>query len=436
MESGLFNNREIASLVWLGVLLAVVLLASRKDGGIFRSLRSLLASFSHPKVLVPLLLYAGWVLASLIPASILGVWEPGLWVTTVTWLLLSGLGLLFKFPDVIEEPGFFKLAIMRLVQTAVLIEFVANLASFALWVELVLQALALVFGMASAVASSDPEHAQVTRLANGYFVTYGLLAAIWGLSQLVSDWSTFDHGDLLREFLLPIWLTPVALVYVYALAVYAAYETANVQIRFASKGRVLAKQRLAMILRTAGRPERLRVLGRAGAWRFAHTSGFSDAWKEVGRIIDDHRQRNADDETKQFRLFENTGAIGVDPDGKQLDQREHSETMEALRSLAFDQMGEHRRIGRYQNESMSPSLERRSEQNCLPTPNGIRIHVSSDGQSWCAERQTITGHWFAVGATGPPPDIWYYDGPERPSGYPDDSEWDQWLGDKHAINWA
>ena len=435
MNDGLLNNREVASLVLLGVLLTVVLLAARKKGGLSRSLGSVIFSFLHPKIFVPLTLYAGWVLAALIPASILGVWEPTLWVTTVTWLLLAGIRLLFKFSDVIEEPGFFKLALTRLVQSAVIVEFVANLASFALWLELLLQALALVFVMVSAVASSEPEHAQVSKLATGYFVAYGFAAAIWGLSKLVSDWSEFDHGDLLREFLLPIWLTPVALVYVYALAVYASYETAIVQIRLASKGRGLVKQRLAMILRTAGRPERLRILGRTGAWRFAHTSGFRDAWNEVGQIIDDHGQRIAAKKAKQFRPFEDTGAISVDSDGKRLDQREHSETMEAMRWLSTCQMGHFQNTGRYQKESLAPVVVNLSEKYGLPTPNGVCVHVSGDGQQWYAERQTITGHWFAIGAAGPPSDQWFYDGADPPSGYPDDSEWDQWMGDNHAVNW-
>ncbi len=33
-------------------------------------------------------------------------------------------------------------------------------------------------------------------------------------------------------------------------------------------------------------------------------------------------------------------------------------------------------------------------------------------------RRTVTGWVFAVGAAGPPPEQWFYDGPEPPSGYP------------------
>lgn len=43
--------------------------------------------------------------------------------------------------------------------------------------------------------------------------------------------------------------------------------------------------------------------------------------------------------------------------------------------------------------------------NAPPTSKRIRTQVSGDGQRWYAERQTITGHWFAIGAAGPPSDI-------------------------------
>lgn len=63
------------------------------------------------------------------------------------------------------------------------------------------------------------------------------------------------------------------------------------------------------------------------------------------------------------------------------------------------------------------------------------MHVSPDGQRWYAERQTITGHWFAIGAAGPSPDEWLYDSPTKPTGYPPGPEWDQLMGGKHSVNW-
>ena len=45
------------------------------------------------------------------------------------------------------------------------------------------------------------------------------------------------------------------------------------------------KQRLAVVLRTAGRVGRLRALRRAGGWRYAHANGFRETWAEVGEIL-------------------------------------------------------------------------------------------------------------------------------------------------------
>ena len=99
------------------------------------------------------------------------------------------------------------------------------------------------------------------------------------------------------------------------------------------------------------------------------------------------------------------------------------------------QMGHYRnRENRYQ-EDLLPLFEDDFEQYGLSQPNGIALHVSTDGQSWYAERQTVTGHWFAIGAAGPPTDQWLFDDSEKPNGFPVESEWDQWGGGEHSKNW-
>lgn len=54
----------------------------------------------------------------------------------------------------------------------------------------------------------------------------------------------------------------------------------------------------------------------------------------------------------------------------------------------------------------------------LPAEHGIELHVAPGGQRWWAGRRTITGWYFAVGAAGPPPDQWEYDGEAQPGGFP------------------
>ena len=46
------------------------------------------------------------------------------------------------------------------------------------------------------------------------------------------------------------------------------------------------------------------------------------------------------------------------------------------------------------------------------------MKVAEDGQRWLAYRRTISGWCFAIGAAGPPPGQWEYDGQDPPTGFP------------------
>ena len=285
MNEGLLTDREIAVLVVFGALMvALVVLAVRKEQ-VRRSLGAVLRALVRRQIAVVFLWYFACLSASLIGASRLGVWEWSLWKPTVVWLVLGGLGLLFKHNEAIEQRGFGWRVSLRTIALVEIVGFVADLASFPLWVEIPVQCLGLVAGALVAWASSKPEYAPVAKLANGYLLLFGVSALLAGIRRAVADWSDLDHGLLLRELFVPIWLTPIALVGVYAFAVFCVYETAFDQMTRATNGRSLFKQRLAVVLRTAGRVGRLSALRRSGGWRFAHANGFREAWIEVGEVL-------------------------------------------------------------------------------------------------------------------------------------------------------
>ena len=67
-----------------------------------------------------------------------------------------------------------------------------------------------------------------------YLAVFGMAALIWAGIHLIGDWSIIDHGQLLREFLLPIWMTPIALLFVYGFAVFAAYQSTFKMMRLSN----------------------------------------------------------------------------------------------------------------------------------------------------------------------------------------------------------
>ena len=109
--------------------------------------------------------------------------------------------------------------------------------------------------------------------------------------------------------------------------------------------------------------------------------------------------------------------------------------MEALRFLYFCHLGHYPRQGNRYFAGLETVIDSLSDKYDLPRPNNIEMYISNDGQSWYAARRTITGHWFALGAAGPPTDQWFYDGTSAPDCFPHESDWDQWVPGSNSPNW-
>ena len=429
----MLTDREVASLILLVAVSGVVTvwaLASDGRGGVLRAIGGALAALAQPRLLVPTLAYVGILFAALVPASRLGLWESVLWKATLTWMLVSGVGLFFSLDRAMKESGFFWRTLVHTVWAIAIVEFIATLESFPLWAELLAQSLALFAGL----LGIQQECPGLRRAAKSYLTVFGLVAIGWSLAHVVREWSELDHGLLWREFLLPIWLTPIALLVVYVFAVWEAYRITFRLMRLSKPDESLVGQRLALVIRTGLWLPHLRLIRGSEGW-INSTEGFSEAWAAIGQLRQQHREQVEAETAEKRRLVENAGQTGVDECGRQLDQREFAETKDVLRWVSTCHMGHYPNGGDTYRDDLLPILEPGFADHGLDEPSGVTMFVSSDGQSWYAERQTITGHWFAIGAVGPPSDEWLFDGPERPSGFPAEPEWDHWGGGESSVNW-
>jgi len=155
----------------------------------------------------------------------------------------------------------------------------------------------------------------------------------------------------------------------------------------------------------------------------------------VDEFEEDLRRRAQKEEDAAERLIRYADVAGVDEDGQRLDRREFEETTRALQWIATCQMGWGRRETGYRADILDVVGDLTS--HGVPGDGGIQVRVSPDGGSWYAWRRTVSGWVFAIGAAGPPPDEWQYDGPQPPLGFPGESP-DWGSGPLHydaAPNW-
>lgn len=429
------NNREWAILIWLAIGLVWVL--SKRD--VRSGFSSLFRTLLHPKILVPLMSMLGYAALLVWIGSLLGAWRPALVKDTVVWFVVSGLALFMGLTDAAKQPHFFRNRVAATLGITAFLGFFTNLYVLPLAAELVIQlVLVLLIGL-SVVGGRDARHRPVTVLADVLLSLIGLSLLVFAIVALLIHWGEADKHLLLLQLALPVWMTVGLLPFVYLLSLYVTYEKAFDGVDFATEDRRARRRaKLAILAKLHFRHRDAGAFSWNWATRAAHAPNFVAARQVVADFLKARREaeRAADEERERLRRY--AGSDEVDATGRRLDRREFKETMRALEWLATCQMGWYRKPGERYKTELLEVLGNDFTSHGLPPDAGITMRVAKDGQAWYAWRRTVTGWCFAIGAAGPPPDQWKYDGPEPPSGVPGkDHAWgDRVSSSNTGPNWT
>lgn len=242
------SNRELATLIWAGVVLAAIL--SNRD--LRRSLWSVIVAIAQPRLLVPLSLMITYVYGLLRGGAALGLWHRALAPDTVAWAVGSGIALFGWSVRVFKPGGSFRQIVRASISSTIFVEAFVNLYVFPLAVELLLLPVAVFIAGMSAVADSDPQfagvkYAPVKRLLAALTTTLGFVLIGWVLVNLATGWRELNVPLNAEKVALPIWLTLATLPFVAALGAFASYDSAFAMIRWASDDRRRrARARLAL----------------------------------------------------------------------------------------------------------------------------------------------------------------------------------------------
>lgn len=215
------NNREMAIALWLVVLLIWSLSKSRVRSTMFAALRTLLLT-RLVILLTAMLVYVG---LTVLFFSELSLWDASLTKDTVFWTIGTAFVFLFNVNEATQNERFFRKILLDSLKVVLVLEFIVNLYSFRLWVELLVVPILFIVGAMSGVASTDENYRPVKRLADIILTVFGLSAVIFTASNIVSDFQGFASSDNLQAFLLPPLLTLAYLPFLYFAALLITYES-------------------------------------------------------------------------------------------------------------------------------------------------------------------------------------------------------------------
>jgi hypothetical protein len=409
------DNRELAALIWLGIGLVWALSQQKIRSAFGDGLRA----FFKPIIFLPLLVMLAYIGLEIWLGLRLGFWNAGLVKGTVIWAVASAAVLYFNAASAAGDPRFFRKTLAATVGVVVFVEFFVNLFVMPLWAEFfILQPLLAGLAVLAAVAGFREEHRPLKNVFETLLALLGVAVFVFAAWQLYTNWPSLDRSQTVRKLLLPIWLTFGLLPLLYVMSLYVNYDCAWRAINWAAPDRRARwRARLALI---SGFHFRRRALHRFSP-HWCRQLAQAPSYAEARRVISDFRkqeheaaQRAAEEEE---RLRRYAGVDGTDSDGRRLDRREFKETMDALVWLHTCQMGWYRNHeASYRPDLLDIITD--FTYHGLPHDHGITLRVASDGRSWYAWRRTVTGWCFAIGAAGPPPDQWEFDGPDPPDGFP------------------
>ncbi len=225
------NNREISVIILFIVLLFFVVLKNKNS--FFKSIWDLFKSFWNVKILSPILLLA--VYSSIIVMVINELFDiSGISLKNlIVWFIFTAVVLMFGLTNISKNKNFFKNIVLRNLIVLAFVEYVFNLYSFSLIVELFLQFGIALFSVLALVAGMEEKHKKVRKFFNVLLSLLVFIVFAKSVQGIVNDLGGQLMRDFLLNFILPVALTISIIPFLYLMAVLMQYELIFIRLPYA-----------------------------------------------------------------------------------------------------------------------------------------------------------------------------------------------------------
>ena len=241
----IFNNREIALLLWIAVIVLAVLLSKLR-----KSLVPIIQILTKRMFLIIFSLIGAYLFGIIILFKNLEVWQNSNLKDVLFWLFTVGLILVFKINDA-KSNAYFKGIFLSAIKWTIVLEFVVNLYIFSLFTEIIILPVLVFLAITQAVAEMDEKHKVVSKFLQNIIAIAGLSIFSYSLYKTVINFDAILTFQNLVSFLLPSTITILFIPFVYFLALYSTYESYLIHLDFMTIKKDKVKETKKLILRIA-----------------------------------------------------------------------------------------------------------------------------------------------------------------------------------------
>jgi hypothetical protein len=233
----IFNTRELALIFWLSVVIVLSIVPTKMRRQTF----SLIKAFFAPKIFSVVVICWIYLAAIIFFASKLGWWNISMVKDSIIWTL-AVIILLAKVVTKDSKRSLIEI-LKDTVQPIVLVEFITNVETLPLLLEIVLLPLLIFLYTGALIGKQKPEFETVVKLFNFLLVASGLFLLFYSVRYVVTNFNVIDKHQEGLNFFLPLWLTIAFMPCLYMIGLYSKYENVFVRIntRVAHRGNGIAQ---------------------------------------------------------------------------------------------------------------------------------------------------------------------------------------------------
>ena len=241
----IFNNREIALISWISLIVAAVLVSNKR-----KTLVPIFRIITGKKFLIIFFLIGVFLYGIIFLFKFLEVWQSSNLKDVLSWLFSVGLILVFKINDA-KGTSYFKGIFLTTIKWTIVLEFIVNLYSFSLLTEIIILPVLVFLVITQAVAEMDKKHEIVSSFLQNAIAIAVLSIFSYSLYKTIVNFDEVFTFQNLVIFLLPTTITILFLPVVYFLALYSTYEDYFVRLDFMTVKKDKVKVVKRLILRIA-----------------------------------------------------------------------------------------------------------------------------------------------------------------------------------------
>ncbi|MCU0350350.1 MAG: hypothetical protein MUF43_05900 [Flavobacterium sp.] len=241
----IFNNREIALLFWIALIVLAVLLSKLR-----KSLVPIFKMLTGKMFLIIFSLIGAYLYGIILLLQNLEIWQSSNLKDVLFWLFSVGLILVFKINEA-KSNAYFKGIFLSAIKWTIVLEFIVNLYSFSLFKEIIILPILVFLAMTQAVVEMDEKHKVVSKFLQNVIAIAGLSIFSYSLYKTIVNFDDVLTFQNLVSFLLPSAITVLFIPFVYFLTLYSTYESYFIHLDFMTVKKDKVKETKKLILRIA-----------------------------------------------------------------------------------------------------------------------------------------------------------------------------------------